>query len=285
MFRLVEPREVRMFSDQFATARRRARRLPHVLGELRHRALSRTGFADSDAKIAADAQGYWRTAQDDLWRCDSHWRDASVFQGRDVWDRIGRQQLALFERGARTVQFDRPLDRVVDWGCGGGSTAVHFAPKAGRYIGVDVSADSLAECGKQIGEVCDTPFQPVRIEVSDPEAALAEISGPADLFLSFYVFELIPTPEYGARILHVAEQVLAPGGIALIQVKYRTGSWRTLPRGRDYTSGLANMTTYRIEEFWTLAHDCGLQPETVTLEPKNPLDERYAYFLLSKPAG
>jgi hypothetical protein len=123
----------------------------------------------------------------------------------------------------------------------------------------------------------------VLIDVDNPEAAAAQITQPCDVFLSFYVFELIPTPEYGARILCTAAELLAPGGIALIQVKYRTASWRTLSRGRDYVSGLANMTTYRIEEFWTLAHECGLQPETVSLEPKNPLDERYAYFLLTKP--
>ena len=37
-----------------------------------------------------------------------------------------------------------------------------------------------------------------------------------------------------------------------------------------------------IDEFWTAATSCGLRPELVTLVPKNDLDERYAYFLLTK---
>ncbi len=43
------------------------------------------------------------------------------------------------------------------------------------------------------------------------------------------------------------------------------------------------MTTYRIEEFWELTQRCGFVPETIELVPRNELDQRYAYFLLSRP--
>ena len=60
-------------------------------------------------------------------------------------------------------------------------------------------------------------------------------------------------------------------------------SWRTRSRRRNYRSSTsASMTTYRIDEFWTAATECGLRPELITLVPKNALDERYAYFLLTK---
>lgn len=101
---------------------------------------------------------------------------------------------------------------------------MHFAPRAKEFIGVDISADSLRECARQVDAVCDTPFRPVVVSVAEPETA-------------------------------------AP---------HRT------------ESGLAEMTTYPIAAFWEFAAACGLQPEAIQLVPKNDLDERYAYFLLSK---
>lgn len=95
--------------------------------------------------------------------------------------------------------------------------------------------------------------------------------------------ELIPTPEYGERLLRIAHRMLRPGGVALIQIKYSNGRWATRPRRRSYRSGVAEMTTYRIDEFWQLAQTCGFVAETVELVPRNELDERYAYFLLRRP--
>ncbi|MFC5993283.1 class I SAM-dependent methyltransferase, partial [Pseudonocardia hispaniensis] len=170
------------------------------------------------------------------------------------------------------------------WGCGGGANAVAFAPQAREFIGVDVSPESLRECERQVARVCDTPFRPVLIDVAAPEAALEAIPGPCEAFLSFYVFELLPTPAYGERILRIAHRLLAPGGLALIQIKYDTGSWRTKPRGRSYRFGPAGMTSYPIPAFWQLAQRCGLRPEYVHLVPRDELDERYAYFLLVNTA-
>lgn len=247
------------------------------------RALAAAGLGHDESRIAADSQQYWNDPSGSHWKGDSHWRDAGTFADNDIWSRIGARHLEMFDRGARAVQFDRPLARVVEWGCGGGANAVHFAPRSGEYIGVDVAADSLAECARQTAAVCDTPFTPVLVEVADPEKALPEIGGNCDLFLSFYVFELIPTPQYGERILRIAYETLAPGGAALIQIKYGLGTWLTRPRRRGYRSGLADMTTYQISEFWELAQRCGFTPELVELVPKGDLDERYAYFFLTRP--
>jgi hypothetical protein len=234
--------------------------------------------------LASDAQAYWRqTQKDDGWRNNSHWRNGSAFPGDDAWLAVGREHLALYEKFCRAVQYDRPLGRVVEWGSGGGANAVHFAPRSQEYIGVDVAPDSLAECERQVRTVCDTPFTPVLADVADPDAAAQVIPRPCDLFLCLYVLELVPTPEYGRRLLRIARDLLADDGLALVQIKYSTNSWRTRSRRRRYRSSTAaSMTTYRIEEFWTTATSCGLRPELVTLVPKNDLDERYAYFLLTK---
>jgi hypothetical protein len=117
--------------------------------------------------------------------------------------------------------------------------------------------------------------------VMEPETAVPDI-GSCDVFLCVYVFELIPTPEYGVRLLTVARDLLAPGGIALIQIKYDDGRWLSRPRRRGYVGELAGMTTYQIPMFWQLAEQSGLTPVSVELVPRNELDERYAYFFLTK---
>ena len=106
-----------------------------------------------------------------------------------------------------------------------------------------------------------------------------------ELFLCFYVFELLPTPEYGLRLLNIARQLLVPGGVAVIQIKYSTSDRWTKSHVRDYHRNVANMTTYAIDEFWIHAAGAGFEPRSVALVPKNRLDERYAYFALARPSA
>lgn len=263
-----------------ATARRAVRRGADVA----QRMLATAGMRQSDARISADAQAYWRQPGDAEWQSNSHWRTGTAFAGSDLWSEIGRRHLAMFERGTRTAEFTRPWGRVLDWGCGGGANAIHFAPRADEYIGVDISAETLTRCGLEVAAVSDTPWRPVLIDVTEPEQALQKVDG-CDVWLCFYVFELIPSPEYGQRLLRIAHQQLAPGGLAFIQIKYSDGRRATRSRRRSYRSGLASMTTYRIDEFWELTQRCGFVPESVELVPRNELDERYAYFLLTRPDG
>jgi SAM-dependent methyltransferase len=270
-------------SSSMTTTTSRLRRAAREVNDLLQRTLASAGFQQPEAKISSQAQQYWTGARTAQWKSNSHWQDCGPFVGRDLWSEIGRRHLAMFERGVRTVDFSRPWGRAIEWGCGGGANAVHFAPRVREFIGVEVSAESLQECGRQVAATCDTPFRPVLVDVADPEAALDQIEGSCDIFICFYVFELIPTPEYGERILRIAHQLIAPGGLALIQIKYDTGRWRTKPRRRGYRRGLADMTTYPIASFWELARRSGLEPALVQLVPEDELDERYAYFLLSKP--
>lgn len=271
--------------NSVSSAKARLRGWGATAEALVQRGLASVGLRHTESRISDDAQAYWNTSRDDKWKANSHWKDAPVFAGSDLWSQIGRQHLDMVERGARMVGFTRPWNRIVEWGCGGGANAIHFAPRAKEFIGVDISAESLRECARQVDAACDTPFRSVVISVAEPEEALTDVGGQCDIFLCFYVFELIPTPEYGERLLRIARDLIAPDGLALIQIKYDVGRWSTKPRRRAYRSGLAEMTTYPIASFWELAVACGLQPEAVQLVPKNELDERYAYFLLSKRAA
>lgn len=171
---------------------------------------------------------------------------------------------------------------MVDWGCGGGANAVATAPSAGEMVLVDLSDETLEECRRRVGEVSDTPVTTVRIAVEDPEAAAERVAG-CDLFMCFYVLELVPSQEHAARILRIAAEALVPGGLAVVQFKYDDGALTSTSRHRGYARHLAHMTTYAIPDFWQLAVDVGLRPRMLTLVPENELDRRYAYLAMTKP--
>jgi SAM-dependent methyltransferase len=241
--------------------------------------LTRIGFGQSSERITADAQAYWTGAQGSTWAADSHWR--SGLADKD-WQDLGSEHWSIWQKFARAVGADAPLKRVVDWGCGGGANAVAFAPHCAEYVGVDIVPANVRECENQIAMSCGTPFKGVVIDANQPEIGARDIPK-CDLFICFYVFEALPTPEYGLRVLKIVADLLEPSGYAIIQIKYRTG-WRTASRRRGYRSTtLPTMTSYRIDEFWNAALGCGLRPQLIHLVPRNALDERYAYFLLGAP--
>ena len=241
--------------------------------------LTRLGFNQSSDRLMADSRTYWISGQDEEWTADSHWR--SGLSDGD-WRAIGQQHWELWETFARAVGAVDPLERIVDWGCGGGANAVAFAPHCAEYIGADIVPATVQECKEQVAMACDTPFSGFVIDPNRPEISAQDIPK-CDLFICFYVLELVPTPNYGLRILRIAANILQPGKYAMIQIKYRTG-WRTASRGRRYKSSTAaSMTSYRIDEFWSAAERCGLRPQLIHLVPRNAIDERYAYFFLSAP--
>ena len=256
-----------------------------MAGAARSRAqfvLGQLGFTHSGGRLTRDSWQYWSGTRDDGLLNDSHWRKGTKFEDTALWAAMGQEHLQLFQRLRRTTVEPAPLKRIVDWGCGGGANAVSFAPLAQEFIGVDIVADNVDECERQVALACSTPFFKVVADIARPEETAREIPRPCDLFLCLYVLELVPTQAYGLRLMRIAYDLLAPGGQAFVQVKYATGSWRTRPRRRSYRSSVAGIT-YRIDEFWTAMANIGFRPEAVTLVPKNELDERYAYFLLSKP--
>lgn len=243
----------------------------------------RLGRRHSETRLAGDSRAYWNGEADDTWRNNSHWPDGSAFTAQS-WAAIGIEHRELFDRLARTTPgYPRSFERVVEWGCGGGTNVVAFAGLAGKeLVGVDIDQRTLDVCQRQVETATDTPFRPVLADVDQPNDAAAEV-GECDLYLSFYVLELVPSPAYGLKLMDLAYAMLSPGGLAFVQIKYDTGSWRTRSKLRGYReSTAAGMTTYRIDEFWTAMTEIGFTPEAVYVVPETPYDERYAYFLLRK---
>jgi SAM-dependent methyltransferase len=241
----------------------------------------RLGMFQEEGEIARDAHRFWNETGQKVEQ-SSHWRGA--FADDERWLALGREHLRLYEEFALMVGLTRPLKRIVEWGCGGGANAIHFTPIAEQYLGIDVSQASLDECARQLADAGLRGFVPILIDTTEPEQARSLVPAPCDLFLSTYVFELFPTPEYGLRVLNIAHDLLAEGGLAIIQIRYVTGNWKSKPKRFDYRYNFVTMTSYRIDEFWIEAERRGLMPKAVTLVPHQPLvgDGDYAYFLLQK---
>jgi SAM-dependent methyltransferase len=236
----------------------------------------------AEQSLIEDSQRYWNDPAQPSFKQNSHWRGVGVFADDANWRSTGHDHLSLYHEFARALELEHPLTRVVEWGCGGGMNAVDFAPLTEEFCGVDISSASLEECARQVSSAGHHNFTPILIGAADPEAALVSIGRPCDLFISTYVFELLPTPEYGVRVLKIAHQLLAPGGMAMIQIKYCEADRKTAARRWSYVRNLAWNATYRVEEFWQLAQQCGFTPKLVTLVPQQTLvgDRNYAYFFL-----
>lgn len=245
------------------------------------------GFSQPETRLIGDSQTFWNGPPDRALKQNSHWRGAGIFADDSRWLAIGKEHLQIYEEFVRALNANTRPKRVVEWGCGGGLNAVHFGRLTGEFCGVDISSDSLEECARQMKAEGLNNFRPILIDAADPEAALARMPGPCDLFISTYVFELLPTPEYGLRVLRIAHKLLEPGGMAVIQIKYSEANKETTSRRWSYAKNLAWNATYRIEEFWEAAELCGFTTKMVTLQRKQPLvnDRNYAYFLLLKKSA
>lgn len=242
-------------------------------------------YGRSDAELERESQTFWNDPGNRDLATISHWRGHGPFADDELWLRLGRRHRDLAEKALEWAGIPRPVERIVEWGPGGGMNAVALGGTAREYVGVDISPGSLEECARQVERAGGATFVPVRIDAAEPEAALRQISGGCSLFLSTYVFELLPTARYGFRIMRIAHDLLRSGGAALVQVRYEVGMAATAVSRRSYESTWQRRAVYSVPRFWTGCRDLGFEPMFVTLVPEEPeLDEtRYAYFALRKP--
>ena len=169
-----------------------------------------------------------------------------------------------------------PIQSMVEWGPGGGLNAVHFCATVPIFYGVDISAANLAECQRQVEARDLKGFIPVLIDIDNLEECIEVVRQPVDFFFSTAVYQHFPNKEYGIRVTKLAGRLLAPEGVALIQISYDAGSLWLRANKRNYEKNVVFFTSYHIDEFWQIAIDAGLKPLAVSLSPK----VAYAYFFL-----
>ena len=242
-------------------------------------------YYEPDSKLIADSQQFWNDHAHPRLKARSHFAGEGPFADTRLWSSLGAEHARMFEKAAQWIGMDEPLERIVEWGCGGGLYAAHFAPKTQMFCGVDINPQSLDECAKQVEKAGLTNFHPVLIDSNTPRDAVSQIAGPCDLFFSTYVFELLPTEDYGLEIMRIAFDILRSGGLALIQIHYDTGALDHKSRPWGYAENLAKNNSYRMDAFWLECQKIGFVPLFIILIPERPeiSDDRYAYFALQKP--
>ena len=229
----------------------------------------------------AGASAYWSDPSGSEWKLNSHWRDASATGWSETWEEIGAAHVAMYKRFARSYELNPP-HRTLEWGVGGGANAVHFARLSGEFIAVDISQQSLDETVRQVEKEVATPVIPIRVSLDDQAGGVARFAESIDLFICFYVLELVPSEALAHEIVRIAFQALRPGGTAIFQAKYKSsaphsGPWST------YSSKLANSYVVDVPEFWGFLASVGFDVHQVELVPINQLDRNYAYFFVSRP--
>ena len=245
------------------------------------------GFKQSDLKIQKDALSFWENHTAGNYRVNSHWRGHGIFENDDErWLSLGQRHVGIFKRLASTATTPFPTaPSTLEWGCGGGSNAVAFAEMASRFVAVDISKKSIEECLRQMELVGMKNGIGVVADMHYPEKVAKEID-PVDMVLCTYVFELLPTRAYALRLLRVFHELLNPGGLAIVQIRYATAKLSTRGRSWGYKLGFTKMVSFFLDDFWDACAQAGFEPRSIELLPidKSVFDERYAYFLLEKPA-
>lgn len=250
-------------------------------------AYSRRGHQSED-ELAATTMEYWNNGDKvgvDLGDF-SHWEGAGPWRDRSRWLALGQIHFEMYEAMCRHSGATRPARRVVEWGSGGGANAIHFIHEAEEFCGVEIAQASLDECERVLSAAGFRGFRPVLIQAAQPEEAERLAGQDFDLFLSTYVFELLPGRRYGERVARVAYEMLRPGGLALIQIRYDDGTDRSSQKNSNYFRNACRFTSYRVEDFWVLMQEIGFRPLYVELIPEaRPgfAGDLYAYFALEKP--
>ena len=128
------------------------------------------------------------------------------------WDKIAEKysrspisDMAAYDRTLeRVTHYLRPDHRVLELGCGTGTTAVKLAPHVADMIATDVS-QKMVDIG--IGRAREAEVGNLRFAVAQPGTAP---EGPFDVVTGFNLFHLLADQD---QILEAVRQRLKPGGM------------------------------------------------------------------------
>ena len=132
------------------------------------------------------------------------------------WDRIARKyasdpisDMGGYERTLERVRhYLRPGDRVLEFGCGTGTTALKLAPSLENLLATDISSEMIAIAREKARS---EGIRNVTFEVAAPESA----DWPAESFDAVLGFNVLHLLEDSGRALGNIRHALKPGGLLL----------------------------------------------------------------------
>lgn len=107
--------------------------------------------------------------------------------------------------------------RALDFGCGVGRLLIPLAARCDAVTGVDVSPSMLAEARRNCEAAGAT-----NVEFLLGDDDLSAVGGPFDFVHSYIVLQHIP-PHRGEKLMKRLVGMLAPGGVAMLHVTYKSG--------------------------------------------------------------
>jgi ubiquinone/menaquinone biosynthesis C-methylase UbiE len=130
------------------------------------------------------------------------------------WDKIARKyaadpiaDMAGYEATlVRTQALLSPTQRVLEIGCGTGTSALRLAPHAGHFVATDVSPAMITIAREKLAAA---PQPNLEFQVADADAPVPG-SAAYDVVLAFNLLHLVTDLD---AALHSAVRALAPGGL------------------------------------------------------------------------
>jgi hypothetical protein len=234
--------------------------------------------------VHEEISAVWDLHDDEDYRQDqSHWRGVGRWSD-ETWESIGtetwRRVNDLYRTAGRTYPEDA-LPVVLEWGPGGGSNLFRFADHARVLYGVDIAAKNLGETGRVLAEKGPYDFRPILLE-GDPSSITNDVTEPVDLFISTSVFQHFPSQDYGVEVLRVMRALMAPRGLAYVQIRFDNGNPIFAPKdAASYREQHITATSYELSAFWDTLGAVGFVPlKIANVNTKS----NYAGFYFSVPA-
>jgi methyltransferase family protein len=205
----------------------------------------------------------WESHDDEQYRQDqSHWRGVGRWN-EEKWTEWGQgtaQRMEELHHAAHRNWSSAAPPVVLEWGPGGGANLYGLASRVSTMYGVDISAKNLEETGRVLAEIAGSHFVPILLD-GEPSTVVGLIDRPVDLFFSTAVFQHFPSREYGAEVLRTVRQLMAPGGLGYVQIRFDDGTDRYRPKSlAEYRERHLTATSYSLSGFWDLLLDSGFRP-------------------------
>lgn len=202
------------------------------------------------------------------------------------WDRMAARYAArrignveAYERTlARTADWLNPEDRVVEFGCGTGTTALRLAKTVGKLDATDFSAAMIAIAAQkaEAAGVGNVEFR--RADVFDAVA----VGGPYDAALAFNFLQLMPDLE--AALAGVARR-LKPAGLFISKSiclgESGLGTMRLAVRGLKAVGVLPPIRFLTVDRLEAAVEGAGFEIVERGLYPERPPSR----FLVARKAG
>ncbi|MDJ0929243.1 MAG: class I SAM-dependent methyltransferase [Gammaproteobacteria bacterium] len=132
------------------------------------------------------------------------------------WDRIAERyakkpvpdQQVYEAKLAKTDSYLKPTDRVLEIGCGTGTTALHHAPKAAHVLATDISTGmiKIARAKAKAAGFTNVDFEVASVD------DLKVAPGSLDVILAHSILHLLPDVDQVLVKLHA---MLKPGGLLI----------------------------------------------------------------------